>query len=128
MYMERKQKVTQVLRRIARGLRHESRRTGPVLLSAVVAAVVAVTTIAVGLMAPVGATIVVVGCVAAVVLATTTAMWVSVSRQLRTVREGTERVEVVQRRILAAVEQVRLEEHRRRIRGVEDTEPAVKLK
>ena len=127
MYMERKQKVTQVLRRIARGLRHESRRTGPVLLSAVVAAVVAVTTIAVGLMAPVGATIVV-GCVAAVVLATTTAMWVSVSRQLRTVREGTERVEVVQRRILAAVEQVRLEEHRRRIRGVEDTEPAVKLK
>ncbi|HIW63348.1 MAG TPA: hypothetical protein H9881_12890 [Candidatus Stackebrandtia excrementipullorum] len=121
--MERKQKVTQVLRRIARGLRHESRRTGPVLLSAVVAAVVAVTTIAVGLMAPVGATIVVVGCVAAVVLATTTAMWVSVSRRLRTVREGTERVEVVQRRILAAVERVRLEEDRRRIRGSKTPSP-----
>ena len=107
-----------VLRRIARKVRDRARRTPPPILMAVITATVllaaAVVLVLCAVLAPMSATLVVVGLLAAVTLATVIAAWLHLAKRIHALRAATDRVEVTQRRILAAIEQERLDAERRR--------------
>lgn len=106
------------LRRVARRVRDEGRRTSPLVLSAVVAAAIIIPAVlaltVVALLAPPNVTIALVGVIAAAALAAVIVAWLNLARQVRALRTSNDRVEVTQRRILAAIEQERLDAERRR--------------
>ncbi|HZE37627.1 MAG TPA: hypothetical protein VE172_02345 [Stackebrandtia sp.] len=105
------------LRALAKRIRDRARRLSlPKLLVAVAAPVVAVCVVALAIALLFGSALAaatIAGLIATVTLVAVAAMWLTLGRQLRAMRASGERVEVAQRRILAAVELQRLEAEER---------------
>lgn len=101
------------LRNLAKKVRDRARRVSlPKLVLAVSAVIVLVCALALTAGLVWGSAVVaavIAGAIGTVTLVVAVAAWVSLDRHLRAVRAGMDRVEVVQRRILAAAELQRLE-------------------
>ncbi|GAA4924105.1 hypothetical protein LX16_0137 [Stackebrandtia albiflava] len=109
--------MTHTLRAVARRIRDKARKTPPPVLAAALAAtvlaIIVVPLVIVAVLAPVTVTVVLVGIISAATTAVVAAMWVNLARQWQATRAANARIEVAQRRILAAIEQQRLDAERR---------------